>query len=91
MFPAIRDGETVQVDPGGTDGDVALIETADGIRVHRVNPNGTTRGDCCLETDGAGAVLGRVVKAEEGTVRAISRLSPGMRVRRWIARWRGHF
>jgi hypothetical protein len=61
MFPAIRDGETIQVDPArkSHDGDVMLVDSSDGIRVHRVvatdSATVVTRGDSCLEPDAATA------------------------------------
>lgn len=67
MFPAICDGETVQVEPAAIRrGDVLLVDSEDGFRVHRLqaSPEGTliTRGDSCTEAEVSSerAVLGRV-------------------------------
>jgi len=93
MFPAIANGDVVQVDAGAVvqrDG-VALVETTDGFRAHRVVRGGNevvTRGDCCFDEDPhVTGVIGAV--SSQGQPIAANRL--GAAVRRWIARWRGHF
>jgi SOS-response transcriptional repressor LexA len=69
MFPAISDGEVVQVQPtlSSKPGDVVLLESADGLRAHRVIGSDAqsviTRGDACVEPDAvshSSTVLGRV-------------------------------
>jgi SOS-response transcriptional repressor LexA len=69
MFPAIADGDIVEVHPEGSHsaGDVVLLEGEDSIRVHRVMSSAgeqiVTRGDSCFESDAAGksdSILGRV-------------------------------
>lgn len=67
MFPAILDGEAVQVDPGSARaGDVLLVDTEDGLRVHRLratdNGRVITQGDACFEPEvsHSSALLGRV-------------------------------
>ena len=67
MFPAIANGETVEVESRKVRrGDVLLLETDDGLRVHRlqgpVDDKIVTRGDSCFESETAhaDAVYGRV-------------------------------
>ena len=92
MFPAIDDGDVVQVEAGSVGrGDVALVETAEGFRAHRVvgaSNRIVTRGDCCFGED---PYIAEII----GSVTAANRRIPSQRigsvVRRWIARWRGHF
>jgi hypothetical protein len=93
MFPAIRDTEIVQVDPAQTldQGEVALLDTAHGPRIHRIIAPSQTRGDCCLDSDPAGDLLGKVTVLRGETASRVSAMTTGTRVRRWIARWRGHF
>ncbi len=69
MFPAIRDGETVLVEPEDVrKGDVLLVDTEEGLRVHRLQAlragNLVTQGDSCSEAEvsSAQAALGRVSK-----------------------------
>lgn len=69
MFPAIRDGEVVQVEPAAnaSTGDVVLVDSTDGLVAHRVisssGATAITRGDSCCETDGGrNPVLGRISK-----------------------------
>jgi hypothetical protein len=71
MFPAIADGEVIEVDPLTelSEGDVVLLENGDGLRAHRiVAANGDqliTRGDSCCEPDAAGttgSIFGRVTR-----------------------------
>ncbi|MGZ4788984.1 MAG: S24 family peptidase [Terriglobales bacterium] len=96
MYPAIADGDTVQVNPTAAPevGDVVMAETTHGLRVHRIVKSGdtiSTRGDCCFEADDDPRPLGRVVVVEGRTIRAVSRRSAGTVVRRWLAGWRGRF
>ena len=96
MYPAIRDGETVEVSPAASAkvGDVVLAETSDGLRVHRVSRNGdaiTTRGDCCFEHDYDARAIGGVAVVESRVVHPVSRRAAGTIIRRWLARWRGRF
>lgn len=92
MFPAIADGDVVQVEAGAVGrGEVALVETADGFRAHRVvgmSNHVVTRGDCCFGED-------PYISELMGTVSMGDRRIPSQRigsvVRRWVARWRGHF
>ena len=93
MFPAIRDQQMVQVDPVKhvNFGDVVLLETADGPVVHRVGAFGATRGDCCLDHDAPGNLIGKVSLLHDGTPIAVPSMGLGTRVRRWLARWSGHF
>lgn len=69
MFPAIADGETVEVVPDASPipGDVILFATDDSLLAHRVvraSPTAiVTRGDACFETDRPAVVttvLGRI-------------------------------
>lgn len=69
MFPAIADGDVVEVQPAQshTKGDVLLIDNDDGLRVHRVVSSSerriVTRGDSCDENDAPSETnesLGRV-------------------------------
>lgn len=93
MYPAIADGQTLQVDPQSvTRGDVALVQTAEGFRVHRVMATGNaiiTRGDCCFGEDPYPAEMIGAVTARDGE--SIPRQPVGSVLRRWFARWRGHF
>jgi len=98
MFPAIANGEVVQVNPltlGSRRGEVVMTESVDGFRIHRVIPSRAdtidTRGDCCLEADAAGAIVGSVSLLDSGTARPVPSLRAGAVLRRWLARWRGHF
>ena len=89
MFPAVRDGDEIQVEAGPVrSGGVALAESGEGFRVHRVTKSGVTRGDCCLADDSAGKVLGRVALVNE---RAVPKQRIGSKLRRFVARWRGRF
>ena len=89
MYPAVRDGDEVQVELGSAScGGVAMVETAEGFRVHRVKRDSLTRGDCCLEEDSAAEIVGRVSRVND---RPVALQKMGSRVRRWIARWRGRF
>jgi len=88
MYPAVRDGDEVQVEPTVPEsGDVVMVETEEGLRVHRVVGNGT-RGDCCFERDSAAEIIGKVSLVNG---QAAPRQKLGSKVRRWIARWRGRF
>jgi hypothetical protein len=70
MFPAIADGDTVEVFPGNArTGDVVLIDSARGPVAHRVvswrKNEILTRGDSCDDNDdlhSRSAVLGKVVR-----------------------------
>ena len=94
MYPALADGDVVQVNASAIAqrGDVALVDTAEGLRAHRVirSANGiVTRGDCCFGEDPYSAeMIGAVANAHGD---AIPRQRFGSIARRWIARWRGHF
>ena len=89
MYPAVRDGDEVRVEPQSAGcGEVAMVATAEGLRVHRVMRDGQTRGDCCLAGDSAAEMIGRVSRVND---RPVSRQRIGSRVRRWIARWRGRY
>ena len=70
MFPAIADGETVELAPDArhSTGDVVLFSTDDRLLVHRIVETDedaiVTRGDSCFESDQPNAchsVLGRVI------------------------------
>jgi len=97
MYPAIKDGDVVQVNPADCSdpGKVAMVATADGFRAHRIVAAGNTiitQGDCCLHPDQpanhlAGAVS--IVKNEEPKPVPPQRV--GTVARRWLARLRGHF
>ena len=98
MYPAIADGEMLQIDPSTAlpqRGDVALVETARGFMVHRViesEKNIRTRGDCCFEGDGdPNQVIGKVSIADGKDSRPAAPQRLGSKIRRWIARYRGHF
>jgi len=98
MYPAIADGNVVQVEPAATPaarGDVVVVETNDGLRLHRVtrsSANLRTRGDCCVEHDGEVEQLaGQIAIINDGVVRPVPRQRLGSIVRRWLATWRGHF
>lgn len=97
MYPAIADGDVVQVDPTATPavrGEVVMVESSEGLRVHRVIHSGEnmrTRGDCCFQSDDN-------VQSAIGSVSLVGEISCptpqrtlGTTIRRWIARWRGHF
>ena len=89
MYPAVRDGDEVQVEAQSAGpGEVAMVETEEGLRVHRVMRSGRTQGDCCLEADSPAEVIGRVSVVND---RQVAWQKVGSRVRRWIARWRGQF
>jgi hypothetical protein len=71
MFPAIADGEVVEVQPHERHaiGDVILLNGDDGIRAHRVikstQDQVVTRGDSCCEIDAPDAttsIIGRVTR-----------------------------
>lgn len=93
MYPAIVDGNFVQVESGSAKpGDVAMIETPDGFRVHRVvgaSDGNSTRGDCCFGEDPHPAAM--IGSVSFGPHRRIPRQRFASRFRRWIAGWRGHF
>ena len=89
MYPAVQDGDEVQVEAKVAErGDVAMVETDEGLRVHRVIGSGATRGDCCLNADSPREIVGKVSRVND---RAVPQQKTGSRVRRWIARWRGRF
>lgn len=78
MFPAIADGDVVEVHPPTNQevGDVILITGTDGIRAHRIvaanDERVVTQGDSCLESDIPSAndsIVGHVaaVVTETGT------------------------
>jgi len=68
MFPAIADGDLVEVAPqtNNSTGDVVLISDDERLVAHRIvradESNIITRGDSCLENDHTGdrTVLGRI-------------------------------
>ncbi len=93
MFPSIRDGEVVHVEAVKkvTHGDVVLVDTSDGLRVHRAIATGVTRGDCSFDSDGPGNLVGRVSLLHQGRTVQVPAITVAMRVRRWVARWRGRF
>ena len=96
MYPAIGDGDHVQVDPSSQTkrGDVVMVETPEGLRVHRVVASGNairTRGDCCVDYDSVAGVLGSVRVVNGNATGFADRQKFGSVVRRWVARWRGHF
>jgi len=96
MYPAIADGDTVEVTAmsTATSGEVVLTETADGLRVHRIVNTGTavsTRGDCCVDHDGDSHPLGAVCVIKDQAARPVPRRHLGTIVRRWVARWRRRF
>ena len=89
MFPAVRDGDEIQVEAGPVrSGEVALAEAGEGFRVHRVTKDGKTRGDCCVDDDSAAEMVGRVALVNERTV---PKQRIGSKLRRFVARWRGRF
>jgi signal peptidase I len=97
MYPALRDGDVVQIeamsDPAEP-GDVLMVESATGLRVHRVVQRGEqilTQGDCCFRDDGAVGVLGKVQVASGDSSRPVPAQRLGSLVRRWLAPWRGRF
>ena len=78
MFPAIADGDVVEVHPNErhSTGDVILLDGAEGIRAHRViqstNNQIVTRGDSCSEADAAeksDSIVGRVAVVITGAGR----------------------
>jgi hypothetical protein len=98
MYPAIADGDIVEVDPTGDHpgaGGVAMVETSDGFRVHRVLGSANdfvTRGDCCFAKDEAVRPFPGTVSVLDGNHRRpVPRQRLGGILRRWIARFRGHF
>jgi Peptidase S24-like len=97
MFPVMVDGEIIQVDPPGSvsQGDVVLGHTSDQLFVHRVvdaeSSLVSTQGDCCIERDSPGQVLGKVWVIRDEQTRPVAELTFSARVRRWVARWRGRF
>jgi hypothetical protein len=96
MYPAIRDGDMVQVEAGTTSaaGETVMTETADGLRIHRIEKVGatvTTRGDCCLDRDLESYPVGAVSIISEEAASPVPRRRAGAVVRRWVAIWRGHF
>jgi hypothetical protein len=98
MYPAISDNDVVQVEAAGDNaerGDVVLVEGDGALRVHRiVSAEGDlrTRGDCCFRDDGANLkVIGTVKIVSDDGLRSPARQSPRSILRRWVARWRGHF
>lgn len=69
MFPAIADGDTVELEPAASTrrGEVILVATEDGLRTHRIiNEAGGfvwTQGDACSQPDkpiDRGSIIGRV-------------------------------
>lgn len=98
MYPAIADGDVVQVNPPAgpaVRGEVVMVESSEGLRVHRVIRSGEnmrTRGDCCFQSDdNVQSVIGAASLAKGEISRPTPRQSLGTTIRRWIARWRGHF
>ncbi len=97
MYPAISDGDTVQVESAEQirRGEVVMVASGETFRVHRVVESGegvSTQGDCCFEPDGAVRdVMGSVSVVRSGAVGTCSKQTFGSRIRRRIARWRGHF
>ena len=98
MYPAIADGELVQVEAPEADpqrGDVVMTECDSGIRVHRATQAGTairTQGDCCFEEDGANSqLIGAVKIVDNGGLRSVGPQRLGSKLRRWVACLRGRF
>jgi hypothetical protein len=97
MFPAIAEGEMVEVAPAGQvcRGDIVLAETKDGLRVHRVvrlvGDAVATRGDCCFDEELASFALGRVSLVRGEQSRPVATQAPGSVIRRWVAKCRGYF
>lgn len=95
MYPAIKDGDLLQVDPlkGPHRGDVVMANSEEGLRVHRVvNSGGTaTRGDCCFDHDSTAGFIGIVSLADRERTRQVPAQRLSSTIRRWIARIRGHF
>ena len=98
MYPAIADGDQLLIDPAGIApncGDVVISDGPDGLLVHRVIHSGDnlrTRGDCCFEDDGhLHQFVGAASIFDGQNALAVSRQKFSSVVRRWIARWRGHF
>jgi phage repressor protein C with HTH and peptisase S24 domain len=69
MFPAIADGDVVEISPEQHhgEGDVVMVDGDNGIRVHRVvsacDGYLITHGDSCMEPDApvsSDAIVGRV-------------------------------
>lgn len=75
MTPNLRDGDVVRISPAGAKtlrgGEIALVENADGLRLHRVTSAGdgiVTRGDAGLEADPAATkVYGRMSQYSRGS------------------------
>lgn len=71
MFPAIADGDTVELKPASSirKGEVVLVATEDGLRTHRIinetDCRVLTQGDACLQPDkpiDRSSVIGRVTR-----------------------------
>jgi hypothetical protein len=96
MFPAVANGDVLEVHPSTTQqpGDVILIESIDGLRAHRiVSANSeqiVTQGDSCHEPDrpaSSDSILGRVAVV----VTATGRRAPHTlrtRLRQMLSRFR---
>jgi len=97
MYPAIADGDCLQVDPvarAANHGEVVMVENRDGLRAHRVTQTNAllTRGDSCLHDDAEAQHFVGAVSVFDGlSVRPAPRQRRRSIIRRWIARWRGHF
>jgi phage repressor protein C with HTH and peptisase S24 domain len=71
MFPAIADGDIVEVQPTASTrrGEVVLVTTEDGLRTHRIideiDGRLFTKGDSCLQPDKPierSSIIGRVAR-----------------------------
>jgi hypothetical protein len=89
MFPAIADGDIVELEPVASTGrgEVVLIATKDGLRTHRIIDSAidrvVTQGDACFQPDKPSdhtSIIGRVALVITNRRRTLrSRLSTLLR------------
>jgi len=96
MFPAIHEDDVLQIDPVDSiqRGDVVMVETTDGLRVHRVVETESaivTRGDCAFESEPVDRLFGKASIVVGERTNSVKRQRLSSTVRRWIARFRGQF